>query len=113
MKWHGVACYHCACGQAVSPIVCLAVCCNHRLLTEAVLLYAKCGVVLHCYESEMVITEVSFKQNSTQPKKWDKATIAASKTFIRTKSVPGMSRRTARSDHRWHSTDEGHVSKVN
>lgn len=68
--------------------------------------------MLHCYESEMVITKVSLKQNSTQLKKWDKATIAASKTFIRTKSVPVMGRRTARSDHR-HSTHEGHVSKVN
>lgn len=60
----------------------------------------------------MVITEVSFKQNSAQLKKWDKAMIAASKTFVRTKSVPVMGRRTARSDHR-HSTDDGHVSKVN
>jgi hypothetical protein len=61
----------------------------------------------------MVITKVSFKQNSTQLNKWDKATIAASKTFVRTKSVPGMGRRFARSDDHWHSTDEGHVSKVN
>jgi hypothetical protein len=61
----------------------------------------------------MVITKVSFKQNSTQLKKWDKATIVASKTFVRTKSVPGMGRRIARSDHHRQSMDEGRVSKVN
>jgi len=61
----------------------------------------------------MVITKVSFKQNSTQLKKWDKSTTAASKMFIRTKSVPVTGRRTARSDRHRYSTDEGHVSEVN
>jgi len=61
----------------------------------------------------MVITNVSFKQNSTRLKKCDKPRITASKMFVRTKSVPVKGRRVARSDRHRHSADEGHVSEVN
>jgi hypothetical protein len=61
----------------------------------------------------MVITKFSFKQNSPQHKKSDKATVSASKTFVRTASAPKTGRRTARSACHRPSSEEGIVNKVN